>query len=281
MKLGQPTGLQVAFLVYAVLLLAVPATNAIVRATALDGLVKVGVETGLHLVLVCLLVLAVSPLRRMAVSALTRTVAPRARLEVGGIAVASIALAYGTAAGLALAAWFQDGQAGVERMIVNVDRDWAYAFSGEGLTRLCLAVVLGPVVEEVLFRGFIYRAFEVQWGWAASMFATSILFGLYHPHFWSSFACSVLFVCLLRRTGSLWAPILVHMFFNLMLWWPLLGQYVFPHGVPLGQMSTWWFHGACLIFSALALPTYVWMSRDRSIAAAPTVLLESHGALQK
>ena len=70
------------------------------------------------------------------------------------------------------------------------------------------------------------------------------------------------------------------MFFNLMLWWPLLGQHAFPHGVPLGDLSTWWFHGICLALLTLALPTYVWMSRDRHVAQA-TFVIEPHAAFQK
>ena len=81
------------------------------------------------------------------------------------------------------------------------------------------------------------------------MVLTSTLFGLYHPVFWAAFTSSIVFVCLFRRTGSLWASIIVHAFFNLMLWYPLVGQFVFPSPErALGDISTWGFQLACLLF---------------------------------
>jgi membrane protease YdiL (CAAX protease family) len=197
------------------------------------------------------------------------------------VLVGLLKLAAGFAAVGALALWFwaTQGPERVDRMIVNVDRQASEAFSSSGLVRLLFVAIIGPIVEEIVFRGFIYRAFERKWGWIGSLLATSALFGLYHAHFGSAFTGSVILTCLLRRTGSLWAPIAVHMFFNFMLWWPLLGQHLFPHGVVLSDPASWAIQGACLAFTVIAVPTYVWMSRDR--AAAPTVLIEPDGALQK
>jgi membrane protease YdiL (CAAX protease family) len=110
------------------------------------------------------------------------------------------------------------------------------------------------------------------------MLATSVLFGLYHPHFWSAFTASVILVCVMRRTGSIRAPIMVHAIYNFMLWWPLLGRHVFPSGPGMTDLSTWYFHGACLIAVAVALPIYAWMSRDLT-NAAPTLILEPNAPL--
>ncbi|HEX5130684.1 MAG TPA: CPBP family intramembrane glutamic endopeptidase, partial [Usitatibacter sp.] len=153
------------------------------------------------------------------------------------------------------------------------------SFTASGLVILFLSSTIGPVIEEIAFRGFIYRAFERQWGWVASLIATSALFGIYHPHFWNAFTGSVILVCIYRRAGSLRAPILVHMLYNLLTWPPLLGQYVFPRAATLTDPSSWIVQGTCLAIAVIAVPAYVYMSRDRRVA--PTLFLEPNGALQK
>ena len=279
MRTGQASGLQIAFLVAAVMLLAVPVSNAVVRAGALEGSTRTLVEKGMHFFLAGVLILAVAPMRRFVAEMLRAPLPPSMRSEVAAIAILKLVAAFGGIAALAL--WFlaNDGPARVDRMIVDVDREVVNAFSGPGLVRLVLASTLGPLIEEIVFRGFIYRAFERQWGWIASLLGTSILFGLYHPHFWNAFTGSVILICLVRRTGSLWAPILAHMFYNFVLWWPLLGQYVFPVGVELTSPRSWLLHGACLGVAAIAVPAYVYMARDPSVP--PTQFLEPNAALPK
>lgn len=78
-------------------------------------------------------------------------------------------------------------------------------------------VVLAPVAEEVLFRGYLFgklKKFLPIW---LSIIITSVLFGVVHFQ-WNvgidTFALSVV-MCLLRlKTGSLWPAILLHMMKN-------------------------------------------------------------------
>lgn len=280
MKFGQATGMQVAFLMLAVMLLAVPLSNAIIKYGALTGLAAALVDKGAHFALACLVIAAFPRLRRLARDALSTPVAPSMRGEVAIVAMAALLIAFATTGALAAWFWATQGPERVDRMIVNVDGELDRALSAAGVARMAVAVLVAPVVEELVFRGFIYRAFERQWGWFTAMIATSILFGLYHPYAWSAFVSSVVFVCVIRRTGSMRAAILVHMLYNLMLWWPFLGQYVFPHGVVLSDPATWYFHFSCLAFVIVAVPIYVWMSRERSVVA-PTVFLDPHAAVSK
>jgi membrane protease YdiL (CAAX protease family) len=75
-------------------------------------------------------------------------------------------------------------------------------------------VVIAPVAEEILFRGYLFgklRKYIPIW---VAILITSLLFGLIHGA-WNvaidTFALSIV-LCLLRlSTGSLWAPILLHM----------------------------------------------------------------------
>lgn len=75
-------------------------------------------------------------------------------------------------------------------------------------------VVVAPVAEEILFRGYLYgklKKFVPIW---AAILATSVLFGFIH-NAWNlaidTFTLSVI-LCLLREsTGSIWSPMLLHM----------------------------------------------------------------------
>lgn len=279
MKLGQATGFQVIFLMFAVLLLCVPATTYIVKLGGFSGDWKALIEKGAQFAIGAIVILAFPGLRRFAGQQLSTSIPPSKRAEVAIVAIAKLPLALASIAALAAWIWASQGSYGVDRMQINVDREISNAYSPAGLVRnLFLIGIAAPVLEELVCRGFLYRAFERQWGWLASMLLTSVVFGLYHPHFTSAFVSSVVFVCVLRRTGSLWAPIIVHSVFNLSLWWPLMGQFVFPRGVVLSELATWRVHIACLAFVAIALPVYVWMSRDRSVAPQ-TLKVTEHAAV--
>jgi membrane protease YdiL (CAAX protease family) len=280
MRLGQATGLQIAFLLFAVLLLSVPMSQAVIRAADASAAWRPIVERGLQFVIGALLLLAIPGLRRAAALELSRPIPKAARLEVAAVGLAKTSLAFASFAMIGLWIWASEGVPGLlEQMASDTHAAHARSLTPQALVRsLLLAAVLAPIVEELVFRGFLYRAFERQYGWFVAMLASSAVFAAFHPHFAAAFSSGIVFVCLLRRTGSLWAPIAVHAFTNLMLWEPMLGQYVIPRARP-DDLSSWTFHVICVAFVATALPLYVYMSRDRG--AAPTVLLQPDASLQK
>jgi hypothetical protein len=74
-------------------------------------------------------------------------------------------------------------------------------------------VILPPIFEEVLFRGYLFGRLRRYIGFWFSTIVTSIAFGLVHGQ-WNvgvdTFVLSI-FLCFLREyTGSLWAPMLLH-----------------------------------------------------------------------
>lgn len=78
-------------------------------------------------------------------------------------------------------------------------------------------VVIAPIAEEVLFRGYLYgklRGAAPMW---AAILATSILFGFVHFQ-WNVgidvFVLSIVLCCLREVTGSIHAGILLHMMKN-------------------------------------------------------------------
>lgn len=78
-------------------------------------------------------------------------------------------------------------------------------------------VVIPPIVEEVVFRGFLFRPYRAHFGfWLASVLV-SLVFALAHSPITVCIDVFVLsmFLCFLReKTNSLWSPIFLHMIKN-------------------------------------------------------------------
>ncbi|MBK5256362.1 MAG: CPBP family intramembrane metalloprotease [Vicinamibacteria bacterium] len=250
---------------FAVLLLAVPVSTYIGELMGASNDERTFIGRFLPFVLGAAVLAAFPGLRRRVIDLLATPIPRKRRPEVALVAIGKLSLAFAFAGGLALRYWLTEGNAALAHHMKQppVTEQVAQAFSGPGLlTSILIGAIFAPVLEEILFRGLLYQAWERRWGWIPAMVLTSTLFGLYHPIFWAAFTSSIVFVCLFRRIGSLWAPIVVHSFVNLMLWYPLAGQFVFPNeNRALGDIGTWGLQLACLLFLAVALPLYVWLAR--------------------
>ena len=157
------------------------------------------------------------------------------------------------------------------------------------------AWLAAPLLEELVFRGLLFRAFERQWGWLAAAIATSVLFGLAHPDKMIATGLGgLVLACVLRRTGSLRACVLLHALFNVLVSWPLLGQVLLsPRSGDLSSPATWALPLACLAVVAVALPAYLWLAtrplrprrrhlpRRESDVAAPAFRAEVHEQRQR
>lgn len=75
-------------------------------------------------------------------------------------------------------------------------------------------VIIAPLAEEMLFRGYLYGKLRKNVPIWAAMLATSALFGLLHGQ-WNVgidvFVLSLVMCTLREITGSIWAGVLVHM----------------------------------------------------------------------
>lgn len=114
---------------------------------------------------------------------------------------------------------------------LNIDQQQDVGFStATGFVALSLAfvslVILPPVVEEILMRGFLYGSLRRSLPFVPAMVATSAIFAAGHlsgggegaPPLWIAFIDTFvlsLVLCYLReKTGRLWAPIGLHMIKN-------------------------------------------------------------------
>ncbi len=266
MKRQSASGLQIAFLTFALLLIAVPLTNWLARLHAWSAEQEALLHKAVPFVLGAAILFGIPAVRRYCLELLGEPLRPQHRAEVAAVAVFKLMLPFAAVGAIALWQWAKGGEPGLAQYVRawrSDDAELAAAFvPAQVVLVLVIGGILAPVLEEVLFRGMLYRAWERRWGWLASMMATSLVFALYHRSFLASFLSSMVFVCLYRRTGSLWAPIVVHAIGNLSLWYPLLGRHVVPrNAVAPGDISAWGLQLACLLVVLVAIPAYVWMAR--------------------
>lgn len=101
---------------------------------------------------------------------------------------------------------------------------------GELIVPLASVALVGPVLEEVVFRGFVQGGLQGLHGARIGLVATAVLFGLVHvpdgSYLFIPIAMLGLLLGWLRvRTGGLLAPIVVHVLHNaitvtIVLTWP-------------------------------------------------------------
>jgi membrane protease YdiL (CAAX protease family) len=98
-------------------------------------------------------------------------------------------------------------------------------FKAGGLTLamlLVIAVVLAPLLEEVIFRGLLFPALRRRLRFWPAAILTTVLFtalhftqtGTYWPAVEGIFICGMVLAWLRERTGTLWASIAFHVGFN-------------------------------------------------------------------
>lgn len=269
MKTGTASGWQIAFFSFALLLLVVPFTSWVANLAPWPTEERQWLERAVPFIGIALVFGLVPRLRRWYRKELSIPIPRESRTEVVIVAVGKVLFfAMAIAGCVALWHWLFGGSAALEHRMAMQQSDAAQRPGAVSplavLQFLALFVFVAPVLEELLFRGLLYGAWERQWGWFPAMIATAILFGLYHPFFPSAFLSSIIYVCLLRRTGTLWAPVTVHALYNLFLWYPLMGHLIFPKGrQAFTDIAAWELQIACAMVVAIALPIYVWLARRK------------------
>jgi membrane protease YdiL (CAAX protease family) len=213
-------------------------------------------------------ILALVPaLRRYCAEQLRIPVASRHRTEVVSAVGANVIYPFAVVGAVVFWYWMNGGEMALARRLGEQETAsvaMSRALSPDGIALFIFAATIGPIVEELVFRGVLFSTWEVEWGWFRSLIATSLVFAAYHPAPLAAFFSSVLLIALYRRTRSLRACILAHSAHNALLWYPLMGQFVFrTAGRETGEIELWPLHLATLAAFAIALPIYVWLARDR------------------
>jgi CAAX protease family protein len=82
---------------------------------------------------------------------------------------------------------------------------------------ILVAVVLAPVFEEILFRGFLFRGLANSFGWVWGALISAAIFGAAHLQldvFLPLAALGFALAWAYHRTGSLWTNVTMHALFN-------------------------------------------------------------------
>jgi membrane protease YdiL (CAAX protease family) len=97
-----------------------------------------------------------------------------------------------------------------------------FKYRNTALLFMAMAVLIAPLVEETIFRGYLYPVLARSFGVATGIFTTGILFGLMHaPQLgWTLPLVSLLifvgvvFTFVRARTGSVFASYMLHLGYN-------------------------------------------------------------------
>ena len=88
-----------------------------------------------------------------------------------------------------------------------------HSSSRESIAAALVIVVAAPLVEEFVFRGYLFGSIRRYVPWWLTAVVVSVLFGLVHGQ-WNvgidTFALSMVLCYVRERTGSIWAGVMVH-----------------------------------------------------------------------
>ena len=259
-------GLQATFLVFAVALLEVPLAHHLLGTMGDGDELRAGFERLVLLLTAALLLVAVPPLRRRCAILLEPRIS-RSRLHEVPMAVTlNLACVFAIVGAHSLWVWSVGGEPALARHLGGETRPAVALENALSVGGLFISVLIGgviaPLIEELVFRGVLYSAWRQALGWLASALASSAAFQAFHGFGVAQLIAGLIYTALMRRSGSIRSSIYAHSIFNLLMWYPLVGQVLVPAGASTGEIRFWAAHFACLAIVAVALPWYLWSARD-------------------
>ena len=103
----------------------------------------------------------------------------------------------------------------------EIDEGWLNEVLRLSLSEdIVISVILGPIAEELLFRGVLFSAIMRRWGIWAAIILPSILWSLthfqYEPMVIVAFCGAGILLAVIRwKSGSLYVPLALHAAYNL------------------------------------------------------------------
>jgi uncharacterized protein len=125
--------------------------------------------------------------------------------------------------------WLKSPTGDESQEIIQIFRDSTQ--TGQRVSIILLAVVIAPVAEELVFRGYLYTVLKRFFGALPSLVFSGVLFGLVHvnvPALVPLFLLACTFTIAYEVTGSLFVPMAMHAVFNAI---NLVAVLLFPHDV--------------------------------------------------
>lgn len=163
-------------------------------------------------------------------------------------------------------------------LLVTVNGESAY---WQNLFTVVVIVGLAPVMEEFVFRGLLLHRLAERYGGVAAVAVSAVLFGVVHPEMLGHTLFGIVAALLYLRTGSLWAPIILHATNNAVaLSLELIASQEPQASITLEGFRDQWLFG--FIGLAIGVPWFVWVCKlagsatlwalpyDRNSPIAPT-----------
>ncbi len=122
------------------------------------------------------------------------------------------------------------------------------------LLELLGALILAPIAEEFIFRGFLLHRFAEKWGVVKAILVVSVIFGVLHINFFGAAAFSMVLCVVYLHTKSIWPSVLLHFVNNVFSSWP-------THGSSDGALRTADLQQSYVVgwvFTIVALPILIW-----------------------
>lgn len=94
------------------------------------------------------------------------------------------------------------------------------------ISAFVVAAIIAPIVEEIVFRGFLFRGLASRYPLGVAVAVSGAIFGGIHLQLFAFpvlFLLGILLALLYKATESLWAPILMHFCINAIA---IIGQYI-------------------------------------------------------
>ena len=102
----------------------------------------------------------------------------------------------------------------IDGIIGNYKELSSNVMSADILLQIVTLILLGPLMEELLFRGLIYYRLMLLNEKAIAAYISAIIFGVYHLNLVQglyTFVLGILLVYVYEKFSTLWAPYLLHM----------------------------------------------------------------------
>ena len=78
-------------------------------------------------------------------------------------------------------------------------------------------MLVAPTVEEIFFRGFLFKGFREKYGWKVALVLSSVIFSLFHGQIATlipTFLLGALFSYMVQRTESVLPGMILHFIIN-------------------------------------------------------------------
>jgi membrane protease YdiL (CAAX protease family) len=96
----------------------------------------------------------------------------------------------------------------ITQIMQVMESPWAFVFS---------AVILAPLAEEIVFRGFFFAGFRQRYGWVPAVLISSAIFGASHLQlvaFIPTFLLGMVMAYAYHRSNSIWPGVIIHFWVN-------------------------------------------------------------------